>query len=1049
MNSRKNNSNTLSAWFAADNYVVYLTLLIILVAGLSALVSLPRIEDPRITTRNAIITTTMPGASAEQIEAEVTKPLEDGIREIYEVKRIESTSRANVSIITIEMQDNITSDTNEAVFSKLRDKLSEVQKELPQNASKPILDDKRGAVAFTLINAVQWNGKTAPRLGLMNRVAEELADRLRNADGTEIVRLFGSPSEEITVTVNTAKLSQIGLTINQLSQLLSASDSKVVAGVMRTSNQDLQIEVLGEFDGVQRIQNIPIIVNNNRVVTLNDIAEVRRDWRLPETEIALVNGQRSIFVATRMLPDRQVQSWSAEARARVAEYQLTLDPRIQLLTTYDESSYTMDRLGNLAVNLLLGAIVVMAVVMVFMGWRSAIVVGSALPLSMGISLFSLSLFGQQLHQMTIFGLIVAIGLLIDNAIVITDEIRKHIRKGVDVFQAVNVSVRHLSTPLFASTFTTILGFMPVFLLPGNVGDFVSPIAISVVLALIASFAVSLLLIPALTIRFARPATKDRHWWQQGIRPVWLINAYREFLLRALQRPLTIMMVVTLFAFSGFIAATMLGNEFFPSADRDQFQIEVWMPADASINGTLSIAQKIDLQVREKPGVKNTTWLVGGSTPPVYYNAIQTQDQNPAYAQGIVYADDTETAVLLIARLQAELEQAFPVAQIVVSPFGQGPPIEAPIGFRITGPDIERLIEYGEQLRLVMNRVDGVTHTQATMTSGQPKLWFAADESRVRQAGLTLQEVAGQLNYLLEGIVGGSVLEDLERLPVRLRADQSTRSSLNKIESLSVNSAVTSQRGEWIPLQSLGEFELKPEMSSITRRNGERVNNVYGYIVPGQLPINIMRAIQAEIEAQGLVLPAPYRLEVAGDSEEQKRAVGQLLTYLPVLLTLMVTTIILSFRNLGLSMVVGMVALQSVGFGMLSLWLGQFNLGFNPLIGTAGLIGVAINGSIVVLAALRSHVRASSGELEQIVLVTMDSGRHIISTTLTTVGGFIPLLVFSSGQFWPPLAIVIAGGVGFSIILSLLFTPCAFAFLARLNSKQHTSLNPAITEGGVA
>lgn len=1049
-----NNKNVKPTWsglFASDNYLVSMAILIILVAGLSAFINLPRIEDPRITTRNALITTSLPGASAERIEAEVTKPLEDRIREISEVKRLESTSRANISVITLELQDRITKETNEEVFSKIRNKLIEAEVDLPPAAGKPIFDDKRGAVAYTFITAVKWNSPTEPELGMMNRVAEELADRLRNVSGTEFVRNFGAPEEEITVTLNMARVNQLGLTVQQIASLLSAADSKVVAGILRDQRHDIQIEVTGEFETTRRILDIPLLSSdNNTLVTLEDVATVKREWRKPETEIALLNGERSIFVSARMDTDLQISQWAAQAKQRVTDYATSLDPRLSLEITYDESHYTLARLSNLGNNLLLGAMVVMAVIMLFMGWRSALVIGSALPLSMGLSLFSLSLFGVELHQMSIFGLIVAIGLLIDNAIVMTEEIRKNMRRGYRALHAVNKSIRHLFVPLFASTFTTILGFMPVFLLQGNVGDFVSPIAISVVLALISSFFIALFLIPALTVRFAKPIEQARNvWWRDGIKPMWLINTYQRFLSWAVKTPLLNMVLITIFAFSGFYLASKLGNEFFPTADRDQFQIEVWMPGDSSITGTHNVAGLINQLLENKTGVKTITWLVGGSTPPVYYNAIQTQDQNPSYAQAVVYAESTSRSIELIHELQTELDQRFPEAQIVVSPFGQGPPIEAPIGYRISGPDVGKLKFWGDELRRIMNTVPHITHTQGTMTGGNPKLWFNADETRVKQAGLTLQDVAAQLQFSLEGATGGSILEDLEDLPVRLRTDQTTRTSLDDIASLSVISSKVAGKAEWIPLSALGEFEIKPEQFSITRRNGERVNYIYGYVEPGHLPIDIMRVIELRMQQENFILPQPYRLEIAGDSEEQKRAVGQLITYLPVLLTLMLTTIILSFKNLGLSLVIGMVALQSVGFGMFSLWLGGYNIGFNPLIGTAGLIGVAINGTIVVLAALKSDPHASAGNLERIVMVTIESGRHIISTTVTTVGGFIPLLLFTEGQFWPPLAIVIAGGVGFSIILSMLFTPCTFAFLSRFNKPAIENSIYAVPEGGAA
>jgi multidrug efflux pump subunit AcrB len=272
-----------------------------------------------------------------------------------------------------------------------------------------------------------------------------------------------------------------------------------------------------------------------------------------------------------------------------------------------------------------------------------------------------------------------------------------------------------------------------------------------------------------------------------------------------------------------------------------------------------------------------------------------------------------------------------------------------------------------------------------------------------------------------------VLQDLEDLPVRIRYAAARRSSLDEVGSLRLNRPDTDA---WIPATALGELNLEPELAGITRRNGERVNLVHGFVRQGALPIEVTRAVQAQLAAGAVEVPPGYRIEVAGDSAEQQRAVGQLLAYVPVLATLMVAALVLTFRSFALAGLIGLVAVFSVGLGMLSLWASGYPLGFNPIIGSAGLIGVAINGSIVVLAAIRAHPAARAGDPDAIVAETMAAGRHILSTTLTTVAGFIPLLVLSGGEFWPPLAVVIAGGVGLSVLLSLLLTPTAYRVVGR-------------------
>ncbi len=1031
--------------FLRNRHLLVLSIAVLLIAGLSALLNAPRIEDPRITNRNPIILTVLPGASAARVEALVTKKLEDGLREVSEIKEIESSSRPGISLISLELEDRIDRNSNEAVFSKIRDKLADVEQVLPPGASSPDFDDKRGAVAYSLIAAVWWNAKTTPRLGMVTRLAEELADRLRRLPGTENVRLFGDTQEEVTVTVEPGELSALGLSTADVSDLISAADAKIPAGVLRTHRRHLLLEVAGELESVRRIAEIPLATNvSGGVVKLGDIAEVDKNWLDPPRAIAYADGSRGVLVAARVETGVRVDLWAEAARDLIAEFTGEMHKGIGVDIAFDQSRYTAERLSGLGSDLAAGAVVIMLVVLIGMGWRAALIVGVALPLSAAFILFGLTFFGQQIHQMTIFGMIIAIGLLIDNAIVVTDEVRKRLRQGSAPPEAMGAAVRHLFSPLLASTLTTILGFMPIFLLPGNVGDFVSPIAVSVVLALAGSFLISMTIIAALAAAYVGPTGTPAPWmwWRDGFYSTALTRFYRRALRAALERPLVSIAVSLTLPALGLALAGTLGNQFFPLADREQFEVQVWLPNDASLERTARVSRDIEEVIRDHAGIVQVDWLVGASYPSVYYNLIMDQDNDPAYAQAIVRGEDLETVNTLIPRLQAKLDARFPEAKILVSLFGQGPPYEAPVAFRLVGPNLVQLKQYGDELRRIMHTHPAILHTMATVTGGKPKLWLEADEYEARVAGLTLSEVAGQFQGNLEGRVGGSVLEDLEELPVRIRYGRSERGSLDRIGSINLVSRETAAQQLWIPARAIGEFRIRPELASITRRNGERVNKVLGWVDQGALPIDVTNDILEQLAGEGLELPQGYRLEIAGDREEQGRAVQQLMTYVPVLVALMIATLVLSFRSALLAGVIGAVAVLSIGLGMLSLWLSGFPLGFNPILGSAGLVGVAINGTIVVLAAIRSNPEARQGDAAAIVDEVLGSTRHILSTTLTTMGGFLPLFLFSGGSFWPPLAVVIAGGVGLSVILSLLFTPAAYYLIFRRRSAETSALTQA-------
>lgn len=631
----------LKTYFYDNRPLLILSLIIILVAGVSALLSLPRLEDPRINNRNPLIVTLLPGASAERVEALVTKKLEEELREVSEIKEIESDSRANVSIIKIELKDEV-KNTDE-VFTRLRDKLADVESELPPQASKPDFDDERGAVAYTLIVGVTWDEDSEPILGVLGRTADELADRLRNVGGTDLVRLYGEPEEEVTVTVSRDKVAQLGFTIPQIRELMADADAKLPAGTLRSDQKNIVMEVQGNFKTLDRIANVPLRQNGNgEVVRLGDVASVEKSWRDPPTEIGLVEGRRSVYVAARMLGDRRVDHWMKEAKSVVGDFRKNLSSTVQLNVVFDQGKYTNARLGELGSNLGMGAGVVVLVVFFMMGWRSSILVGLALPLVSAIVLFAMSVLGIPLHQMSIFGLIVAMGLLIDNAIVVVDEIGTEMKHGESAKTAIAKTVGHLFVPLLGSTLTTVAAFLPVFLLPGSLGEFVGPIATTVILALIFSLLVSMTIIPALTGIFGKFDGR-RSWWRTGLETPRLAGLLRRTVGFGVKHPkLGVLFAISL-PLIGFLRFGDLRNQFFPGADRDQFHVQVWLPRDASIEWTRRTAEQMESAMRDSEGVEAVNWLVGGSVPTVYYNMIMDQDEKPSYAEAVVTAVDDERA----------------------------------------------------------------------------------------------------------------------------------------------------------------------------------------------------------------------------------------------------------------------------------------------------------------------------------------------------------------------------------------------------------------------
>lgn len=1022
------------AWlglFFDNRHLLALVSIVTLVAGLSAINGLPRLEDPVITNRGPVIVIAFPGASADRVEALVTEKVEDELDEIEAIKHVNSTSRAGVAVINLELQDAVTKKTVEPIHSEIRDALADATRSFPPEVLPPLYDDKRNPVAYTLVTALRWSDaeRGEQALGILSRQAEELADRLRGVAGTEIVRLYGLPDEEIRVTLDPDRLAELRLSPAAVATALRNSDAKVPSGQLRGENADLLVEVQGRFDGIDRVREVIVAQEDEtgRTVRVGDVAEVERTWTEPPSQIALTNGQRAVFVAARIAEDRRVDRWDDAADRVVSAFRAEAGDSIAVDTVFRQNDYTTDRLGELATNLLLGGLVVLVVIFFTMGWRRSLIVSSALPLTAAATLFVVSLQGGKLHQMSIFGMIIALGLLIDTAIVITDEVRKFLDQGMRRREAVVAALRHLFVPLLSSTLTSVLAFLPILLLPGSAGDFVGSIGGSVIIAISASFVLSITVIAALAGLLSESPGSDEkkrrspRWMREGVEARWFARPMLGLIHVSARKPVIGILVASAIPVAGFLLAGTLGSQFFPRTDRDMFTVEMTFPSSTAIDRTIAEAGVAEELIRAKPGVERVHWLAGASFPPVYYNLIENRDNSAAYVMAVIDADTFETVDRIVPELQAELDRALPGALVRVSKFAQGPPANADVEIRLLGPSLSTLQELGDEVQRRLGEHPDIVHAESTLTRGEPKLWIRTDEAAARAAGIEPTSIAQQLQTGLEGLDGGSVLEAVEEMPVRVRFPAKTRNAVASIEDL----RLVGSSGDRVPLRAIGDLELRPETGTITRRNGERMNSVRGYAEIGSLPIDITNEVVDSLEADGFSLPPGYRLELGGEAENQGDAVGNLLLYLPVIVTLTIAILVLSFRSVRLALILLATAGLSVGYGLFATWAMQFPISFNTILGCIGLVGLAFNDNIVAIAAIISDEKAKGGDPEAIAERIAGCGRHLISTTLTTIGSFLPLLILIGGQFWPPLAIVLAGGVGGATLLAATFVPAVY------------------------
>lgn len=1015
--------------FVENGRLVSLVIALLLVAGFGAISSLPRTEDPHITNRFASVITPYPGASAERVEVLVTEVLENQLRRLEEIKLIQSTSRPGISVIQLELKDTVME--TDPVWSRARDLLADAKNALPDGTQTPTLDDQIG-YAYTAILSLVWNANTPVRVDMLNRYAKELQSRLRLLPGTDFVKLYGAPTEEILVQLDGNKMSQLQLTPAAIAQILNGADSKIAAGEINNQAFRALVEVSGELDSQTRIRQVPLKVDTQgQIIRLGDIASISRQPKTPADSLALVDGEQGVFVAARMLNNTRVDLWQLQVNKVVEELNRDIPANIKIQWLFEQNSYTSERLGGLVVNLIQGFVIILLVLLLTLGLRNAVIVAISLPLTALFTLACMKYIGLPIHQMSVTGLVVALGIMVDNAIVIVDAIAQRRQQGMGRLAAVSETLHHLWLPLAGSTITTILAFAPIVLMPGAAGEFVGGIAMSVMFALLGSYLISHTLIAGLAGRFSHEGKNDV-WYQHGINVPFISGYFQASLRAALKRPILSAIVIGIIPALGFYASGKMTEQFFPPSDRDMFQVEVYLAPHVSLENTLNQVDLMDKLLHKVEGITQVDWVVGGNTPSFYYNLTQRQQGATNYAQAMVKVTDFERANALIPQLQRQLDSQFPEAQVLVRKLEQGPPFNAPVELMIFGPNLDTLRSLGDEVRNILAATPDVIHTRATLSAGAPKVWLQVNEDASLMSGLSLSDIAKQIQMSTTGVIGGSVLEQTESLPVRVRLGDGSREQASKLSEIQL----VTPSGEAVALSALAHSEVQVSRGAIPRRNGQRVNTIEAYIVSGVLPAQVLNDVKDAMSQ--LPLPSGYRIEIGGESAKRNEAVGNLLSNVMLVVTLLLATVVLSFNSFRLTAIILFSALQSAGLGLLAVFVFGYPFGFPVIIGLLGLMGLAINAAIVILAELEDIPSARLGDKETIISTVSSCGRHISSTTITTVGGFIPLII-AGGGFWPPFAIAIAGGTLLTTLLSLVWVPTMYLLLMKKREKRHPSV----------
>ncbi len=993
--------------------------------GIAALTVLPRQEEPALTWRLANVITRLPGASPERVESRITDVLEQYVEEVDQVEHIYSVSRAGVSLLQIELSDDVT--VAPPVWQKVRHKLAQAALQLPDGVLGPELDDE---IMGTFAQLIAVTGDKTSFRELKDH-AQRLEGRLRYLPTTASTSLLGVQQEIVQVELDPAKLAAYELSFPQIADAVQGRNTRRPSGRLQVDRNELLLEASGELETDQQVREMILTVTPaGRTVRLGNVAEIVRTSREPLEPLARVDGKRAVVVGVRARQALRVDHFGAKVGQVVVEFRKTLPEGVECSVFHDLARYTRQRTSQLTRTFLLSITCVLLASAVFMGWAGACVVTAVLPLTGLIVLILFHAAGIPLNQMSVMAVIMAFGLLVDDAIVITEQINRRRAEGVAVETAAAEEPARLSAPLVVTTLTTIAAFLPIFLLPGGVGEFVRAIPVGLAICLLTALLVSLSVVPWLcTQLMSRRASSG-----PGRAPTALADRLstslgrlcHDVLRRALRRPATTLAIVV----SGMAVLTALGltlrRDFFSPVQRDQFVIDVFAPQGSALSFTSQLVRRVEDILAEEEAIVSVASFVGRNAPLVFYNLESQETYANHFAQLIVRVTDWSQTARVAQKVQSRLRSDIADAECCVHILEHGAPFVAPFEIRISGPSATTLRELGRRAAEPLRRTRGVRNVRTNYGEDVVKLVAEVNEPVARRINVDQGLVADALRHRLDGLVAGYLREGDERVNIVLRLTPSAREDAADLRSIYIK---PSAGAGLTPLTSVARLAPTWEAPSIYRRDGRRTLSVLAYPQFGLTAAEVSRGFWPWLAALEEELPPGYTIELGGENEQRGEAESNLLNnaiyaFFPILLLLMA-----EFGSFRLSALILALIPLSLGGAMLGLYLTGWPLNFMALMGMMMLFGIVVNDALILVDGFETRRKAGEPIDELVLGGTMQRSRHVVITTVTTIAGFLPLAL-SPSLLWPPLAIAIIGGLSLATLVTLVGVPAGYLLLRR-------------------
>ncbi len=1003
-------------------------IVLVIAFGLFQFLNFPRQEDPPIVIREAVVTAFFPGLPPAEMEQLITRHIEARIRTMPEIDEITSDTKTGQVVIHAIIRDEYGG--LEEIWKRLRNRMDDLARELPEGTVGPFVNDEFGLTAVATV-ALWADGFS---LEEMRQVAQDIRDRLYNLEGIRKVELYGVQDEEITLTFATAKLAQLGVSTQAIVQALRQQNIILPGGTLNVEGQEVLLIPSGRYQDLSELeQTLVPAKDGTTLVPLRDIVSISRAYQDPPQALAYFNGVPAIVISVAITPGVNSVEFGERLTALLEEFEYELPIGYVLDYATFQPDLVVAAVDGALSNVYQTLAIVLVVVMLFLGLRTGLIVGSFVPITMLFGVVIMGPFGIELERVSIISAIVALGMLVDNAIVVAEDIRTRMEQGEERKAAALASGRTLAVPLLTSSLTTILAFTPMFLIDGQTGEYVFSLPMVVTILLLGSWFLAMYMTPSMCVWFMKVKVKPRSTESDeagGARKGGFYAIYSSLLRLSLKlRFIVAAATVVLLVGAGY-AAQGLVKEFFGTSERNQFLVYIDLPAGYRITATQEAIEGLTTWLADEeinPEVASSIAYVG-SGGPRFFLSLSPVDPDPHVGFMIVNTETPDQVVAVLERLRAELAEHYPNVNARLKQMWLGATEPGFVEFRLSGPDADVVYDKSRQLAAALTQLAGIDYVHNDWENKILRASVEVDQSRARRAGITSEDIALSLEAFLDGRTITDYREGDQAIPVNIRAAEHDRGLLGDLWNVNVFS---SARDAAVPLTQIADIKGEWQFSRIARYNQQKTATVSGKHQFMKAP-EVVAAMQPAIEA--LDLPPGYRVELGGEIEQSGEANEKLFGPLPVCVLGIFLLLVWQFNSYRRPLVIFLTIPMAFAGGLVGLLVLRAPFDFFSILGFLSLAGVIINNGIVLIDRIDSERKVCFDPLEAVVNAAVSRFRPIMMSAITTILGVMPIIIVRDPLFFS-MATVIAFGLALGTLLTLIVVPVLYAIFFKIRAAR--------------